>query len=94
MKTITAKELKNTTTTEFVLVDVRENDERAAAHIDGIHIPLAEIPSRAAEIPQDTPVVVYCRGGVRSARAIEYLESIGYTNLTNLQGGIVAYLAD
>ncbi len=74
------------------LVDVREPNEYAKGHIDGsVHIPLGQIPTRFDEIPKDRPVVVQCRLGGRSAKAVEYLQSQGYTNVRNLTGGIQAW---
>lgn len=73
----------------IVLLDVREPSERAAFHIGGLHIPLSEVISQAAQIPRDCPVVVYCRKGIRSQIAIQKLEArFGYTNLVNLKNGI------
>lgn len=76
---------------EFTLIDVREPHEYAIANLGGTLIPLGEIESRAAEIPRDGRVIVHCKMGGRSAKAIEYLRSAGYTNLENLSGGINAW---
>jgi rhodanese-related sulfurtransferase len=76
---------------QILLIDVREESERAVCHIGGTLIPLAQVPARIAEIPRDGSVVVYCRSGVRSATAIEYLENQGYKNLQNLTGGILRW---
>lgn len=74
------------------LLDVREPHEYAQAKIEGsVLIPLGELPSRFAEVPKDRPVVVQCRMGGRSAKAVEYLQSQGYTNVRNLTGGINAW---
>lgn len=76
---------------EFTLIDVREPHEYAIANLGGTLIPLGEIESRAGEIPRDGRVIVHCKMGGRSAKAIEYLRSVGYTNLENLSGGINAW---
>lgn len=74
------------------LIDVRTESEVSAGIIDGaIHIPLHLLPIRAHEIPQDKPVVVYCRSGARSAQACAFMASKGYENMHNLSGGISAW---
>ena len=75
-----------------LLIDVREPDEYATAHISGATlIPLAQVTSRAAEIPRDIPVYVHCKLGGRSAKAVSSLQSLGFTNVTNVTGGITAW---
>ena len=74
------------------LIDVRTADEVAHGVIDGaIHIPLHLLPLRAADIPQDKLVVMYCRSGARSAQACSFMASKGYSNMHNLSGGIMAW---
>jgi rhodanese-related sulfurtransferase len=74
------------------LVDVRTESEVSAGIIDGaIHIPLHLLPIKAHEIPQDKPVVVYCRSGARSAQACAFMAAKGYQNMHNLSGGIAAW---
>lgn len=74
------------------LIDVRTADEVAHGVIDGaIHIPLHLLPLHAADIPQDKPVVMYCRSGARSAQACSFMASKGYDNMHNLSGGIMAW---
>lgn len=76
----------------FQLVDVREPYEFEIAQIGGELIPLSEVEAFAARFRRDIPVVVHCRSGVRSARAIRLLqERGGFDNLYNLAGGILAY---
>jgi rhodanese-related sulfurtransferase len=72
----------------FLLVDVREEFEREAFNIGGIHIPLGEILERKEELVKDEPVVLYCEKGIRSGIIIQRLESYGFKNLYNLSGGI------
>ncbi|MBA3418717.1 MAG: rhodanese-like domain-containing protein [Geodermatophilaceae bacterium] len=75
------------------VLDVREDDEWAAGHIDGaIHIPLGELTGRLPELPDADPLVVTCRGGGRSARATAYLQQIGI-DAANLDGGMQAWSA-
>jgi len=74
------------------LIDVRTESEVSAGVIDGaIHIPLHLLPIKAHEIPQDKPVVIYCRSGARSAQACAFMQQKGYDNMHNLSGGIAAW---
>jgi len=94
MKSITVKELKEMfdNKEDFQLIDVREEAEYENANINGLLIPLREITSRYEEIAKDKKVIIQCRSGVRSANALNYLEqNLGYTNLYNLEGGIIAW---
>jgi molybdopterin/thiamine biosynthesis adenylyltransferase/rhodanese-related sulfurtransferase len=71
----------------YRVIDVREKVEWDAGHIAGATlIPLAEVPARIeTEVPhRDTPLLLHCHSGARSARAAAYMQSIGYTNLANL----------
>jgi rhodanese-related sulfurtransferase len=78
---------------EFVLVDVREQDEWNAGHApDALHIPLGQIPDRLAELPAGADVVVVCHLGGRSARATAWLNEQGYA-CRNLTGGMAGYAA-
>ena len=54
----------------YLLVDVRNADERAHSHLGGLHIPLPELAERWAEIPDKQPVLFYCASGRRSAEAV------------------------
>jgi molybdopterin/thiamine biosynthesis adenylyltransferase/rhodanese-related sulfurtransferase len=74
------------------LVDVREPWEHDEAHIPGCRlIPLGEVPLRYGEIARETPVVVYCKSGGRSAKAVAFLLEQGYEKSLNLSGGILAW---
>jgi molybdopterin/thiamine biosynthesis adenylyltransferase/rhodanese-related sulfurtransferase len=79
---------------EFLLLDVREPDEFATAHIDGaLLLPLGELEQRLGELVEwkGARVVVHCKSGVRSARACEILRSHGFASVENLSGGIEAW---
>lgn len=95
MQEITATELKEKMDRgeDVQLIDVREADEVAIARLpNAFHIPLAQVVSRMGEIDPNRETVVHCKGGVRSARAIEALQRSGFTgSLTNLRGGITAW---
>lgn len=80
-------------TENALLLDVREPWEWLTARIPGAtHIPMGQIPTRIAEIPQDRPVVVYCATGQRSADVTEALRQAGYPRVFNVAGGIVAWM--
>jgi rhodanese-related sulfurtransferase len=79
-----------------VLVDVREDSEWAAGHAAGsIHLGkgIIERDIEAAVPQKDTPLVLYCGGGYRSALSAEALQKMGYTNAISLDGGWRAYQA-
>jgi adenylyltransferase/sulfurtransferase len=54
-------------------------------------IPKGELPSRLSELPQDKPVVLYCKTGVRSAESLALLKSAGFGDAKHVQGGVVAW---
>ena len=77
---------------EVVLIDVREQWEYDEAHIPGVTlIPMSEFESRVSELPQDKTVVLTCRSGNRSGQAYDYLTNLGYDNVHNMRGGILAW---
>lgn len=95
MKSITVEELKELqdSKADFQLIDVREDYEYEEANLGGILIPLATILDEVDQINKDKRVIIHCRSGKRSANAIAALEGMnGYTNLENLEGGILAYI--
>lgn len=93
LKEITVQELKQKfdNKEDFQLIDVREQHEYDFVNLGGELIPLSTVLDNADRFSRDKPVVVHCKGGVRSAKAIQALEEKGFTNLYNLKGGIVAY---
>lgn len=77
---------------QFQLIDVRELYEYDIVNLGGQLIPLKEVVEQADKISRDLPVIVHCRSGQRSAKAIRQLEiNRGFINLYNLTGGIQAY---
>jgi rhodanese-related sulfurtransferase len=80
---------------DFQLIDVREPFEYEMSNLEGENIPLAGVIIEADKISKDKPVVMQCRSGARSAAAINQLEqTLGYSNLYNLKGGILAWAAE
>ena len=76
----------------FVLLDVREDDEREFARITpSLHIPMDSLPTRRSELPTDREIVVYCHTGGRSMMVAGYLEAHGFGRVANLRGGIDAW---
>lgn len=77
---------------DFVLLDVREDNEVQYAAIPGyFHIPMNMISLRQNELPDDKPIVIYCHHGMRSMQVGLYLQNTGFENLYNLKGGIDAW---
>ena len=77
---------------KFVLLDVREKFEWDIGRIPGaILIPLGELPSRMSELDSADDIVLHCKSGVRSAKALKLLREAGFGKLTNLEGGILAW---
>ena len=94
---ITARDLHHrlNTPSDIILIDVREPEEHAQAAIPGsLLIPLGSLPSRLAEISSMAPIVVHCKAGGRSAKAAQVLFAHGFTDVSNLTGGIDAWLAE
>ena len=78
---------------QHVLVDVREPQEWVMGRIPGsLHIPLAQLPARFAEIPEDRLAVFICAGGVRSLTACRFAVQAG-RDAVNLEGGLYAWSA-
>lgn len=78
----------------FYLLDVREPDEFAAGHIGGaVSMPLGTLPRTYTQIPKGMKLVVYCRSGVRSAKAVAFLRAHGYGLAVSVAGGYAAYSA-
>lgn len=97
MKSVTVSELKKMIDNQedFQLIDVREEYEFDNANLNGLLIPVGDIPSRYEEISKDKKVVIHCRSGARSGNTIQFLEqNFGFQNLYNLEGGIIAWATE
>ncbi|MBS1596439.1 MAG: molybdopterin-synthase adenylyltransferase MoeB [Bacteroidetes bacterium] len=95
IKEITVEEFEEwqTSGADIQVIDVREPVEYAEVNIGALLIPLGKVSERATEIARDKKVVVHCKMGGRSAKAIgELEEKAGYDNLYNLKGGITAWM--
>lgn len=76
----------------FKFVDVREPHEYEEFNIGAELIPLGEVPERLSDFgDKDTPIVLHCRSGARSGNAQRYLAAQGYTDVTNVKGGVLAW---
>lgn len=92
-KNINYKQLINMKkeSSRIIILDVRSVQEYIEGHINGaILIPLFELDQKAEQLLKDKKqtIIVYCKSGIRSIKAIEILIKKGYTNLYNLDGGI------
>ncbi len=74
----------------FVL-DVREPHEYQICNIGGHLIPLGDLPKRVSELDTSREIVAHCRSGVRSAKAVNFLQQSGFKKVANLAGGILAW---
>jgi rhodanese-related sulfurtransferase len=93
MKEITASEVQERLEAGEILniIDVRESEEVAEGHIDGIiHIPLGELQERIDDLDKDKEYFLVCRSGARSGKAASYLESVGF-KVTNILGGMLTW---
>jgi sulfur-carrier protein adenylyltransferase/sulfurtransferase len=95
MQEITASELKQLMDegADIQLIDVRQPDEYAFAKIEGAKlIPLGDIIRRMDELDETREIIIHCKMGGRSSRAIEALQQSGFKgNMRNLRGGITAW---
>ncbi len=95
MNTITTDELKSRLDAgeKPVLLDVREDSERAEFNIGGKHIPVGKIQAVQVDdlddLNKDEEIIIYCRSGNRSGIATHVLEMLGFTNVKNLVGGML-----
>ena len=95
MQSITAAELKTRLETgelNALLIDVREHDEWQVVNIPQARlVPLQTLPNYVPSLPKDTQIIIHCKAGMRSAKACEYLSSIGFEDVVNVTGGMDAF---
>lgn len=99
IKSMDANELKKTIDSgeKIVLIDCREQSEWDAGHIkEAVFMPLSNFDEEMKKLEnlesKDTKLVLQCRSGKRSMTACKLLEENGFTDLTNLEGGILGWL--
>jgi adenylyltransferase/sulfurtransferase len=90
---ITVEELKSRIDLgdDLYILDVREPNEYEIANLGGHLIPLSELPDRVSELDPYKEIVVHCKSGGRSARAVRFLQNAGFKKAKNLAGGIDAW---
>jgi adenylyltransferase/sulfurtransferase len=76
---------------DIFILDVREPHEYQICNLQGYLIPLGELPKRAHELDSSREIVAHCRSGVRSAKAVTFLQQAGFRKVKNLAGGILAW---
>lgn len=77
---------------DHFLLDVREPHEQSISRIEGaVLIPLGQLGERSTELPRDKRILVHCKSGGRSARAVSQLREQGFENVWNISGGIIAW---
>jgi sulfur-carrier protein adenylyltransferase/sulfurtransferase len=75
------------------IVDVREPNEFQINRIPGSElIPLGDVPKRYAELDPNEEIVVHCKMGGRSAKAADFLRSVGFKRVLNLKGGVLDWV--
>jgi molybdopterin/thiamine biosynthesis adenylyltransferase/rhodanese-related sulfurtransferase len=76
---------------DLFVLDVREPHEYQICNINGHLIPLGDLPKRVNELDSSREIVAHCRSGVRSAKAVAFLQQAGFKKVHNLAGGILAW---
>ncbi len=97
MESITTTQLRALLAGKFdgLLIDVREPDEYALAHIEGSRlIPLGTLPDELESLPTDCEILVHCKSGGRSAKAVQLMLDRGFTRVKNVTGGMDAWLLE
>lgn len=91
--TVTVDGVPDPIPADLVVLDVREQHEWDAGHIDGaVHLPLSELPVRVGELDPQARTLVVCHLGGRSARATQWLGAQGH-DAVNMDGGMEAWQA-
>jgi hydroxyacylglutathione hydrolase len=74
------------------IIDVRHDNEWLSGHLpDAIHVPLGHLSEHLADLPKGRPLITQCRSGGRSAIAASLLRRAGFSDVSNLVGGIEAW---
>lgn len=78
---------------KIVLIDCREQNEWDTGHIKEAKLmPLGQIEELSKNLDKNSKIIIQCRSGQRSMRACMFLEDQGFTDLTNLEGGIIGWV--
>ncbi len=86
------KKLLDKKAKDFMLIDVREQPEWDEKHIEGaVLMPMSTLQETYQKIPKNKRICMHCGGGGRSSRAVQFLQSKGYTKVYNVKGGIRAW---
>ena len=83
--------------TSRVLLDIRTSEEFSAGHLAGaenIDYYQSTFAQQLDQLDRDTPIAIYCRSGSRSGHTLEIMEAMGFTNVVELQGGVLAWQED
>jgi adenylyltransferase/sulfurtransferase len=93
MSDMTVEELKRRLDNkeDIFVLDVREPHEYQICNLGGYLIPLGDLPKRVSELDSSREIVAHCKGGVRSAKAVDFLRQAGFAKVHNLAGGIMAW---
>ena len=87
---VEANNIENLLKNKEFLLDVREEYEYQDGHIKGaVNLPLREILGKKDSLPKDKDIYVYCRSGHRSADAVNFLKSLGFEKVHNVEGGFI-----
>jgi molybdopterin/thiamine biosynthesis adenylyltransferase/rhodanese-related sulfurtransferase len=93
--TATALAERMKTDNDLKIIDVREPHELEISHIEGaVLIPMGQLASRLSELNSADDIVLICKAGTRSTRALEILHSAGFRKMKNLKGGINAWASE
>jgi len=81
-----------TSSEDYIILDVRTLEEFNQGHLEGaVHIPVDDLEGRLGELPQDKPIIVYCKSGGRSKTASNLLIENGFTRVYDMSGGILEW---
>ncbi len=76
---------------DIFVLDVREPHEYQICNLNGYLIPIGDLPKRVHELDSSRAIVIHCKSGTRSAKAVEFLHQAGFQQVTNLAGGIMRW---
>jgi rhodanese-related sulfurtransferase len=76
---------------EFVLIDVREEHEHVVCNLGGKLIPLGQLEAALHDLDRSAHMVVHCKSGGRSAMAVQMMRDVGFENVWNVHGSLLAW---